>query len=174
METNASDHFGKDRQATVAGRSAKAAARSRDLFNTGLYCAESVLQAVADNHGCSDPNIYRMATGFCGGIARTAGMCGALAGGIMAMGLFTGRRRPTESKDQCYSLVHELVQRFQTKFGSTQCTDLLGCNIATAEGARQFMETNLEITVCAEVTSLTAGLVEDVYARRATLRHPLL
>jgi C_GCAxxG_C_C family probable redox protein len=150
------------------------AERCETLFSSGMYCAESVLQAVAEAHGQKDPAIPKIATGFCGGISRTSGMCGALAGGIMALGLLTGRSSPQESKDQCYALSHHLVRRFREKFGSTQCTDLLGCDISTADGAKCFRAGGLETKICAPVTRQAAGLVEEIFALRDTIRHPLL
>jgi C_GCAxxG_C_C family probable redox protein len=144
------------------------------LFSSGMYCAESVLLAVAEAHGQKDEAIPKIATGFCGGISRTSGMCGALAGGIMALGLLTGRSSPQESKDQCYALSHRLVHRFREKFGSIQCTDLLGCDISTAEGARCFKAGSLESKICAPVSRQTAALVEEIFALRDTIRHPLL
>jgi C_GCAxxG_C_C family probable redox protein len=151
-----------------------AAEYSQELFLSGLYCAESVLKAVADFHGQRDLMIPSIATGFCGGISRTSGMCGALAGGIMALGLLTGRSRPTDPKEQCYALVHCLVNRFREQFGSIQCSDLLGCDISTPDGAKQFKDNNLEASVCMRLTGLAAGLVEDIYQQRGTIRHPLL
>jgi C_GCAxxG_C_C family probable redox protein len=150
------------------------AERSKGLFDSGMYCAESVLQAVAEAYGMMDPLIPKIATGFCGGISRTSGMCGALAGGIMALGLLTGRSSPKDSKDCCFALTHSLVQRFRDRFGSTQCTDLLGCDISTADGAASFRASGLEKPVCGPVTRQAAGLVEEVFALRGTIRHPLL
>jgi C_GCAxxG_C_C family probable redox protein len=150
------------------------ARRCETLFNSGMYCAESVLQAVAESHGQKNPVIPKIATGFCGGISRTSGMCGALAGGIMALGLLTGRASPHESKDQCYALTHHLVHRFREKFGSTQCSNLLGCDISTADGAQCFLSEGLDEKICAPVSRQAAGLVEEVFAMRETIRHPLL
>jgi len=133
------------------------AERSKGLFDSGMHCAESVLQAVAEAYGVIDPLIPKIATGFCGGISRTSGMCGALAGGIMALGLLTGRSSPQDSRNCCYALTHNLVQRFRERFGSTQCTELLGCDISTADGAASFKANGLEKTVCGPVTRQAAG-----------------
>jgi C_GCAxxG_C_C family probable redox protein len=168
------DYSQTDEQECPGCTTRDAAQLSLENFLSGLYCAESVLKAVADIHGCSNPIIPGIATGFCGGVSRTSGMCGALAGGIMALGLLTGRSKPSDPKEQCYALVHCLVNRFREQFGSTQCTDLLGCDISTPDGARQFKADNLEETVCERVTSQTAGLVQDIYQQRETIRHPLL
>jgi C_GCAxxG_C_C family probable redox protein len=149
-------------------------ARSAALFESGMYCAESILLAVADVHGLKDASIPRIATGFCGGISRTDGMCGALAGGIMALGLLTGRSAPQDSKTQCYALVDAFIGRFSREFGSTRCTDLLGCNLSTIEGSLCFQEKGLMEEVCAPVTRRAAGLVEEVFGLREKIRHPRL
>jgi C_GCAxxG_C_C family probable redox protein len=148
--------------------------RCEALFTSGLYCAESVLLAVAEAYGKAHPLIPGIATGFCGGVSRTSGMCGALAGGVMALGLLTGRSTPQESRDLCYALSHRLVCRFREQFGSTQCTELLGCDIATADGMRCFREGGLDKKICAPVTRGAGRLVEEVLAERDHIRHPLL
>jgi len=148
--------------------------RSLALFESGMFCAESVLQTMAEAYGIKNALIPKLATGFCGGVARTSGMCGALAGGIMAMGLLSGRCKPADSKDLCYSLTHRFVETFRVQFGSTQCTDLLGCDISTPEGIETFIADELENRICTGIVSRTTGLVEEIYSRRKTIVHPLL
>ena len=52
------------------------AQRSEALFQQGFCCAESVLQAIAESRGIQSELIPRIATGLCGGIAKTGGVCG--------------------------------------------------------------------------------------------------
>jgi dihydrofolate reductase len=71
--------------------------KAKEMFGPeGLLCAESVLNTVSDEVGVISPLIPRIATGFCGGIARTCGMCGAVAGGVMALGILYGRDNTEE------------------------------------------------------------------------------
>ena len=117
--------------------------RSRELFQSGFYCAESVLLAIAESEGIHSDIIPRIATGFCSGIARTGGMCGALSGAIMGIGLVTGRNSPAESFEGNYALVQKLIDRFEEQYGSVNCRKLLGCDLATEVGQHYFMEHNL-------------------------------
>ena len=55
--------------------------RSEELFRSGLCCAESVLQAVAEGLGIRSELIPKIATGLCGGISRTGNICGAVSAG---------------------------------------------------------------------------------------------
>lgn len=51
----------------------QAAKKSRELFNSGYYCAESVLMAIAESRNVQSDLMPRIATGFCSGMARTGG-----------------------------------------------------------------------------------------------------
>lgn len=54
------------------------------LFASGLNCAQAVLQATA---GVDDPALMAIAKAFGGGIGNSKCLCGAISGGVMALGL---------------------------------------------------------------------------------------
>jgi C_GCAxxG_C_C family probable redox protein len=116
------------------------ARQAGELFDGGFYCAESVLMALAEAQGVHSDLIPRIATGFCSGLSRTCGLCGALSGAIMAMGIAKGRNAPSRPVDDCYVATQELLRRFEQRFGSSQCRDLTGCDLGTPEGQRRFLE----------------------------------
>ncbi len=123
--------------------SVQAPQKSRELFGSGYYCAESVLLAMAENLGIQSDLIPRIATGFCSGMARTGGQCGAVSGAMMGIGLATGRSSPTDTLEPNYALIQRLIQRFEERFGSTNCRELLGCDLATREGQMAFLANRL-------------------------------
>jgi C_GCAxxG_C_C family probable redox protein len=139
------------------------ARRSRELFESGYFCAESVLLAVAEHSGIQSDIIPRIATGFCGGISRTSGLCGALTGGVMALSMLYGRNRPGDSRDKNYELVQRLIHEFNVTFGSLKCTDLVGCDISTEAGYETFQEKNL-IRKCAGFTEEATSIVMRLIA----------
>lgn len=57
----------------------------------GLNCAETVLSVMCAYWDLDAPFVPRIATAFGGGLAATRGVCGALTGGLMAIGLRLGR-----------------------------------------------------------------------------------
>lgn len=115
--------------------------RARELFSTGgFYWAESVLLAVAESQGIQSDLLPKIATGFCSGVARTAGQCGALNGAIMGIGLITGRSEPGAPVDENYRVVQELVAQFNGVFGSINCQELTGVHLGTEDGQAQFRE----------------------------------
>jgi C_GCAxxG_C_C family probable redox protein len=112
--------------------------RSGELFDSGFYCAESVLLSIAESKGIKSDLIPKIATGFCGGISRTSGLCGAVAGGIMALNMMTGRNSPDESVEKNYAVVRKFIEVFESEFGSTNCLQLTGCDLGTGEGQEKF------------------------------------
>ncbi len=140
-----------------------AAARVAELFGTsGLLCAESVLQALCERHGHAGDFVPRMASGFCSGVARTGGMCGALSGAIMALGLLHGRDKGDESLETVYAMVQELVAEFRERFGAVTCMDLLGVDFRTAEGQQAFRERNLKQERCIPMAGEAAGIAQRI------------
>ncbi len=118
--------------------------RAVDLFQNGYYCAESVLLALARIASPGEEICASIATGFCSGISRTGGTCGAVSGAIMAISLKFGRKRPGDHIDENYEKVRLLLSEFTDKFGSINCEELLGCHLGTEEGQTRFHENNLK------------------------------
>lgn len=126
-------------------------------FDEGLYCAESVVTAIASKLGIESELIPGIATGFCSGMARTCGTCGAVTGGILGLNLALGRRDASGSVELSYAAVQQLIEEFQRINGSTNCADLLGCDLGTSEGQRTYRSEGLARR-CREFTGLAADL----------------
>ena len=141
------------------------ARRSGELFkSSGLYCAESVVLAIADGKGLRSDLIPKMATGFCSGLSRTCGMCGAVNGAIMAISLFHGRNSGKDSVDPVYTRARKLLEHFAKEFGSTNCRELTGCDLGTKEGLAYFKENDLRkkcIHYTEAATRMALTLIEE-------------
>lgn len=117
--------------------------RSKQLFECGYGCAESVLLAVCESLKIESVLIPRIASGFCGGISNTNGMCGAVVSGIMALNIVYGRKNANESKDLNYKKVQQFQNMFAEKFGTTTCASLTDCDLSTEAGQSKFKELNV-------------------------------
>ena len=70
--------------------------------------------------GIELPDIAKkMATPFGGGIGRAEDVCGALAGGVLAIGANIGRTMPDEDRLRSYNAAGELHKKFLESLGST-------------------------------------------------------
>jgi C_GCAxxG_C_C family probable redox protein len=133
-----------------------------------------VLLAVAEKHSIQSDIIPGIATGFCGGMSRTDGLCGALVGGVMALGILYGRKSSKDSHKKIYALTERLVRDFEKHFGSRNCSDILGCDISTREGEAIFADKKLLKTVCRDATVKATDLVMQVLENQDDIRHTLI
>lgn len=135
--------------------------RSGKLFKSGYYCAESVLLAIAEYLEIESAFIPGIATGFCSGMSRTAGLCGAVSGGIMALGLVSGRRNATESTDITYNDVQKLIDGVRKRYGAINCKELVGVDLGTEQGRETFAAQN-KVEQCIGMTEGITGMVLDI------------
>ena len=125
---------------------------------SGLYCAEGVLLAVAEAAGLATDLVPRIATGFCSGLSRCGGLCGAVAGGVMAISMVHGRDCAEDSVQPTYARVTALRKGIAEKWGSINCLALTGCNFNTPEGQHRFRQEGVRNNVCLELTRDCASL----------------
>jgi C_GCAxxG_C_C family probable redox protein len=135
--------------------------RAGELFDEGLYCAESVALALAEERGVGTDAIPAIATGFCSGMARTGGQCGAVSGAVMGIGLECGRRQPEEEVARTYESVQQFLQQFHERFGATDCYELIKCDLNTDEGQHKYEEENL-VEMCRQYTVEAAEIAATI------------
>lgn len=128
-----------------------------------------MLLAVCESQGIQSDLIPKIATGFCGGLSRTCGICGAVSGAIMALNLFTGRVAPKDSVIESYTTAGKMIETFAGSFGSTNCKDLTGVDLGTEEGQKKFKEENIRERCkgyTGEATRMAMVLIEDKLKNR--------
>lgn len=143
--------------------------RAKGLFDSGMFCAESILQAVAENAGIESQLIPRIATGLCSGVARTKGMCGAVSGAIMALGLIFGRDNADVTVDATYIKIREFLDAFEKQYGSLNCFDITGCDLSTEAGRLIFKESGMRIK-CSGITGEAARIAARIIVREGIRR----
>ncbi len=123
-----------------------------EKFSAGYNCAQSVLYAYGPELGLEGETALKMATGLGAGMARRGEVCGAVTGGILALGLKYGRgaRQDRSATEDAYQKTLELMARFEQRHGSCLCRVLLqGCDLRTTEGQQYFKEHDLLHKTCA-------------------------
>lgn len=109
------------------------------LFTKGLNCTQAVLQATT---GRKDKDIMKMAKAFGGGISDRKCLCGAITGGLMALGL-NGKSQKSG----------ELIDRFRNDQGATCC-------VALSRGLK--WKSKEHLNNCRRITEETAKTVSDL------------
>ncbi len=113
-----------------------------ELFARGLNCAQAVFQAAT---GRDDAEIMQMAKAFGGGIGERKCLCGAVTGGVMALGICGKGNR-----------AGELVDRFRQARKVTCCAAL----------SRDYKWKSREhLANCRRITEETAGIVAELLGR---------
>jgi C_GCAxxG_C_C family probable redox protein len=115
-------------------------------YQSGLHCAEVVAKTLLETFsGKAHPEVVKAASAFGGGIAGSMQeLCGAFTGGVMVLGMLTGRENPGDDLRACARLTNQYKSRFLSQFGSLKCMEILdgfggesqmGCVKLTAEAS---------------------------------------
>jgi C_GCAxxG_C_C family probable redox protein len=137
---------------------------ARSLFLSGYNCAQSVILSFAPDLHYSQELARKIAAGFGGGMGKSQHTCGAVTGAIMVLGLIHGERfnDNEELKSESYKSVRELMEEFTAAFGTTNCGELIGCDLNTPEGSAKFREEKVMDNKCAGYVEKTVQILESV------------
>ena len=116
---------------------------------------------MAESKGIKSDIIPRISTGFCGGLARTCGICGAVSGAVMALNLIYGRNLPDEPYETSYVPVQKFIRTFENKFGSTNCKILTGLDLSLREDQKRFVSEN-KVAICKGFTEEAARMAISI------------
>jgi C_GCAxxG_C_C family probable redox protein len=138
--------------------------QAKELFLSGHNCAQSVVLTFADDFKFSKELALKMAAGFGGGMGKQQLTCGAVTGALMVLGMRKGEEvnNNDELKSNTYGAVNEFTRAFISKFGTTSCKELTGCDLNTTEGAEEFKEKKVMETVCADCVLVAVEIIESL------------
>jgi C_GCAxxG_C_C family probable redox protein len=117
--------------------------KSKELFDSGFGCAEAVLMMAAEYKNIQSDLIPKIATGLCGGVSKTNGMCGAVSGSVLAISMLYGRKKVEDSRENLNAKTQAFIKEFNEQYGAVGCTALTGCDLGTDEGLVKFDELNM-------------------------------
>jgi len=108
--------------------------------NGDFYCSEAIVKTIKDAFDLPVPDaVIGMASGFPVGMGGAGVTCGAVIGGIMALGLFFGRTEPKDEKiKRIMDLSRELHDTFQFRHKRLCCRILTkGMTLGSQEHMEQ-------------------------------------
>ncbi len=134
------------------------------FFEKGCSCSQSVFAPFAEQMGLDVETSMRIAAGFSGGIGHMGGLCGAVTGAYMALGLHFGGSTP-KGKELACEKVCVFTKRFRQKHDDhVDCCDILGHDISTAEGKAEIKAQGLRNKICTPAVRTAAVIVEEMIA----------
>lgn len=131
-------------------------------------CSQAVLRTFQELLDLEDELMFKAAGPLCAGLGLGKS-CGALAAGVMVLGMVHGRARMEEGIGglmKGFMLAQALVRRFEQEFGTTACYEISGVDWADMQAVTQFFSTPAAEKAC-EVAAKTAEMVADLLSEEA-------
>jgi C_GCAxxG_C_C family probable redox protein len=132
----------------------------------GFYCSEAIISSVRKN---IDPNmpleLVSAGSAFPVGVGRAKCLCGAISGGVVCLGYFFGRTKPTSQgtdSEKCMALTYELQESFRNNHKGTLCCHIhvKGMDLSSGEHKKQ----------CVAFTGEMAAKTAEIIARELNLK----
>ena len=133
-------------------------------------CSRSVIKPLQDHLGLGDDQSLKASTPMAAGVAMRGETCGALLGGLMAVGMATASEDMTDTDALRNALAagFRLARKVEKEFGTTNCTkiqtDRLGrfYSLADPEQYQAFIEAGGYtecLKVCGKIARMTADFI---------------
>lgn len=146
-------------------------------FRAGLNCAQAVFGAYAERLGYDLEMALQTTAGFGGGMGHLQGTCGVVTGAFMVIGVYNSRLYPDNPsrKEKSYAMIREFNSRFMEKHKTTNCKELINCDLSTAEGRVLAKERRVHETICEGCMATSISILNDItelpaYQKLATLK----
>jgi hypothetical protein len=135
-----------------------------DYGTENIHCSQAVLQGIRAETGVGDPVIERISLVLDGGVALGGGVCGALAGAVLALNLLLGdnlrdvsmpgsyyrlfkgltylRSDKDEESPNPFNAVKKITNDFEGKAGSINCSTITDRKFVNWDGFQSFIQTS--------------------------------
>jgi C_GCAxxG_C_C family probable redox protein len=119
--------------------------------------------------GEENAEAVRMMGGFGGGIGGSGSVCGAIIGGVAALGSKYAKGTLEEKEDgKLFPLCAELYRRFATEIEiSNFCRDITGTDFTKPEQVKAYIASPEKLARCIRLVGKTTELVRDMLIREA-------
>ena len=141
----------------------KVQADAEESYRKGFFCCEAVMETMMKHFELDVPyETIRMASGMAIGVGKSGCICGALNGGVLAIGMFFGRSEQKGPKDpnvvKCMGMTNELHDWFkQNNTKGVAC-----CRVLTKEFD---MSVGGHKSQCIYYTGICAAKTAEILAR---------
>lgn len=109
---------------TVANKEKKVPQLAREAYLGGANCAEAMWQAFSTALAEEEQKLGNCLAGGFGGGVNVGDLCGAIAGGVLVLGLHYGRAPGQPRNPELKEFCRKFYQRAEAELGSVYCRDL--------------------------------------------------
>jgi C_GCAxxG_C_C family probable redox protein len=132
-------------------------------FEEGYNCAQSVLLTMFEHWKGESELIPKIATPFGAGIGRCGSVCGALTGGVMALGVKYGTNESSlEERLKVYGLARTFYKKFEERHGSVLCRELIGYDLSNTDELERARKANVFEMKCFSIIRRTVETLVEL------------
>ncbi|MCD6400990.1 MAG: C-GCAxxG-C-C family protein [Anaerolineales bacterium] len=145
---------------------AKQVAQAYFLRDDNLYgCAETTFIALKQAFSLPNPEDTSIAMVLNGGVAYGGGICGAISGAALAVGMLAGKRIKdhNQAKRTARRIIARYMDEFKDKHHSVNCRDLIKLDIRDQKQHDQFIDSGIWRTVCMSQIEFAMEKLADLY-----------
>ena len=107
---------------------------AEDNFRGGFFCCEALMAAIRSNFELNVPEeVIAMSSGMAVGLGRSGCVCGALNGGVLALGMIFGRTVPAGPADPVVNRVMAMTKELHDWFRDNNGKHAICCRVLTRE-----------------------------------------
>jgi C_GCAxxG_C_C family probable redox protein len=134
-------------------------------FMGGYRCSQAVLAVFAEDFGLERDLARKISLPLAGG-SGVGGECGAVSGAYLVLGLKYGFAHPgdAEGLGKMVTKVNRFVERFKSLHAEIDCPRLIGLDVFSEEGHKDFLKNNVKATSCARFVGDTVKILEEILA----------
>ncbi|MBQ2697692.1 MAG: C_GCAxxG_C_C family protein [Clostridia bacterium] len=130
------------------------------MRRAGVSCGQCTTLPYAEEFGLDRAKLSAMTMALGGGFSRGS-VCGCVSGASLLLGLKFGQEDGPEAKQKVTAAVRALGEAVEQRFGSVDCTGILGVNAQTPEGRAKFNELGLRERICIPVMEFCIDFVDS-------------
>jgi len=143
--------------------------KAEGLYRGGFFCCEAVMSVIRSEFQVDVPEeVIALSSGMSIGVGRSGCICGALNGGVMALGMFFGRTEQLGPKDPGVNRLMAMTNELHDWFRDNNGKHAACCRVLTREfdmGKGEHKEQ------CIGFTGICAGKVAEILCRELGVKN---
>ncbi len=136
---------------------------AKKVYLNGYNCAQATLFGLNKSE-LSNHQVQMIASAFCGGMARSGSVCGAVAGALMGLGLSDGYTLENKltQQDVCLDKAQLFLSKFKETFGSLNCKDLLDYDLSDSAELKAARDNGIFKTICPKYVEGAVKMMTEI------------
>jgi len=140
---------------------------ANQIFSNNYNCCQAVIAVFAEELGLTKEIALKLGSPFGSGACKGE-LCGAVTGGLMALGLKYGQyiEGDMETKNHMTHLAKQFMARFEDRQDSIICKHILGYDLTKEDEREVILEKGLFKSICPKAVETAVNIIEDIMVEK--------